>query len=182
MIFHILKQQVGYWIDDVKVGLRNPAFAKGEFMQTQTELKIGQDAPEFKLKAYPSGEYSLSQFKAKKNIILAFYPKDDTPGCTSENCAFRDDLAHFEASDTQVFGISCDDVKSHEAFSKKFNFTHPLLADVGGEVARKYAVFREDKGYASRKLFVIDKNGKIQKIIDGMPGNSELLDFVKGLK
>ena len=151
-------------------------------MTTQTELKIGQDAPEFKLKAYPSGEYSLSQFRGKKNVVLAFYPKDDTPGCTTENCAFRDDLSKFEASSTQVFGISCDDVKSHETFSKKFNFTQPLLADVGGEVSRKYGTFQEGKGYASRKLFVIDKNGKVKKIVDGMPSNSELLEFVKTLK
>lgn len=151
-------------------------------MATQTELTVGQDAPGFKLKAYPSGEYSLSQFKGKKNVILAFYPKDDTPGCTTENCAFRDDSSKFEASNTQVFGISCDDVKSHETFSKKFNFTHPLLADLGGEVARKYGTFQEGKGYASRKLFVIDKNGRIKKIVDGMPSNSELLEFVKNLK
>ena len=151
-------------------------------MTTQTELKIGQDAPDFKLKAYPSGEYSISQFKGKKNIILAFYPKDDTPGCTAENCAIRDDISKFDAANTQVFGISCDDVKSHEAFSKKFNFTHPLLADVGGEAAKKYGTFQEGKGYASRKLFIIDKQGKIQKVIDGMPSNSELLEFVKTLK
>ena len=151
-------------------------------MVTQVELSVGQDAPDFKLKAYPSGEYSLSQFKGKKNIILAFYPKDDTPGCTTENCAFRDDLSHFEALSTQVFGISTDDVASHEKFSKKFNFTHPLLSDVGGEVAKKYGTFQEGKSYASRKLFVIDKNGKIQKVIDGVPSNSELLEFVKGLK
>ena len=151
-------------------------------MTTQTELKVGQDAPDFKLKAYPSGEYSISQFKNKKNIILAFYPKDDTPGCTTENCAFRDDLLKFEAGNTQIFGISCDDVKSHEAFAKKYNFTHPLLADVGGEAAKKYGCFQEGKGYSSRKLFVIDKNGKIQKIADGMPSNQELLDFLNNLK
>ena len=151
-------------------------------MTTQTELKVGQDAPEFKLKAYPNGEYSLSQFKDKKNVILAFYPKDDTPGCTTENCAFRDDLLKFEAANTEIFGISCDDVKSHEAFSKKFNFTHPLLADVGGEIAKKYGTFQEQKGYASRKLFVIDKNGKIKKIVDGMPTNTELLTFIQTLK
>lgn len=151
-------------------------------MTTQTELTIGSNAPDFKLKAYPNGEYSLSQFKGKKNIILAFYPKDDTPGCTAENCALRDDISKFEEASTQVFGISCDDVTSHEKFSKKFNFTHPLLADVGGEVAKKYGCFKDEKGYASRKLFVIDKNGKIQKVIDGMPTNSELLEFVKSLK
>lgn len=151
-------------------------------MTTQVELKIGQNAPEFRLQAYPNGEYSLSQFKDKKNVVLAFYPKDDTPGCTTENCAFRDDLAHFETIDTQVFGISCDDLKNHEAFSKKFNFMHPLLADIGGEVARKYGTFQEAKGYPLRKLFVIDKNGKIQKTVDGMPSNGELLAFIKGLK
>ena len=151
-------------------------------MTTQTELKVGEEAPDFKLKTYPSGEYSLSQFKNKKNVILAFYPKDDTPGCTTENCAFRDDLGKFDAANTQVFGISCDDVKSHEAFSKKFNFTHPLVSDVGGNVARKYGTLKEDKGYSGRKLFVIDKNGKIQKVVDSMPSNTELLEFIKNLK
>ena len=151
-------------------------------MVTQVELKVGQDAPGFKLQAYPNGEYSLEQFRSKKNVVLAFYPKDDTPGCTAENCAFRDDISKFSAVDTQVFGISCDDLKSHEAFSKKFNFTHPLLSDVGGEIAKKYGTYQEQKGYPSRKLFVIDKQGKVQKVIDGMPTNSELLDFVKSLK
>jgi peroxiredoxin Q/BCP len=151
-------------------------------MTIQTELQVDQDAPDFKLKAYPDGEYSLAQFKGKKNVILAFYPKDDTPGCTAENCAFRDDSALFESAQTQVFGVSCDDVKSHEAFSKKFNFTHPLLADVGGSIAKKYGVYQEAKGYSSRKLFLIDKSGKIRKIVDGMPTNLELLDFVKNLK
>lgn len=151
-------------------------------MTTQTELKIDQEAPDFKLSAYPSGEYTLSQFKDKKNVILAFYPKDDTPGCTTENCALRDDMTTFESAGTQIFGISCDDVKSHEAFSKKFNFKHPLLADVGGNIAKKYGAFQEGKGYPSRKLFLIDKSGKIRKIVDGMPSNSELLNFVKGLK
>ena len=150
-------------------------------MTTQTELTIGSNAPDFKLKAYPSGEYSLNQFKGKKNVILAFYPKDDTPGCTTENCAFRDDFSKFEQASTQVFGISTDDVKSHEAFSKKFNFTHPLLADVGGEVAKKYGSYKDDKGYSSRKLFVIDKNGIVQKIVDGMPTNIELIEFIQKL-
>lgn len=150
-------------------------------MTTETKLQIGQDAPEFKLPAYPSGEYSLSQFKGSKNVILAFYPKDDTPGCTKENCAFTDDLAKFEEASTQVFGISCDDVASHEAFSRKFNYKHPLLADVGGDVAKKYGTFQEEKGYASRVLFVIDKQGKLQKIIEGIPDNNELLNTLKGL-
>lgn len=150
-------------------------------MTTQTELKVGDLAPEFKLPSYPRGEYSLSQFQGKKNVLLAFYPKDDTPGCTTENCAFRDDLLRFEEANTQIFGISCDSVESHEAFSTKFNFTHPLLADVGGNTAKKYGTYQEQKGYSSRKLFIIDKNGKIQKIIDGMPSNSEILEILKGL-
>src|SRR3989338_3860032 len=122
-------------------------------MTTQTQLTVGQDAPGFKLQAYPSGEYSLSQFKGNKNVILAFYPKDDTPGCTAEMCAFRDDISRFEEANTQVLGISCDDEKSHEAFSEKFNFKQPLLSDVGGEIAKKYGTYQELKGYPSRKLF-----------------------------
>jgi len=144
-------------------------------------LKEGDFAPQFKLPAFPKGEISLEQFKGKRNVILAFYPKDDTPGCTKEMCAFSDDLSHFEEASTQVLGISCDKVDSHEKFAGKFSLKQPLLADESGAVAKLYGTLREGGTTASRKLFVIDKQGVIKHIHEGMPTNESLLSMVKNL-
>jgi thioredoxin-dependent peroxiredoxin len=145
-------------------------------------LKEGDAAPKFKLQAYPEGEISLDQFIGKKNVILAFYPKDDTPGCTKEMCSFSDDLSHFSAADTQVLGISCDNVASHEKFAGKFSLKQPLLADPEAQVAKAYGTVKETGTSANRKLFVIDKKGIIRHIHEGMPTNETLLAFVKDLK
>lgn len=144
--------------------------------------KEGDTAPKFKLPAHPSGMISLDDFLGKKNVVLAFYPKDDTPGCTKEMCAFSNDLSHFEEAGTQVLGISCDSVQSHEKFSGKFTLKQPLLADVDGRVGKAYGTVTPGKTTASRKLFVIDKKGVIKHIYEGMPDNETLLSFVKSLK
>src|SRR5215813_1479012 len=104
--------------------------------------KEGDSAPKFKLPAHPSGMVSLDDYLGKKNVILAFYPKDDTPGCTKEMCSFSDDLSRFNDKDTQVLGISCDSVSSHEKFVSKFNLKQPLLADEDGSVARAYGTIK----------------------------------------
>ena len=145
-------------------------------------LKVGDKAPEFSLPAHPSGTVSLSDFAGKKNVILAFYPKDDTPGCTKEMCAFSDDLEKFNSADTQVLGISCDDASSHEAFAAKYKLGLPLLADNHATTAKAYGTARSDKPMAERMLFVIDKQGTIRHIHQGMPSNEELLAVVRGLK
>jgi peroxiredoxin Q/BCP len=145
-------------------------------------LKEGDVAPKFKLAAFPAGEISLDQFVGKKNVVLAFYPKDDTPGCTKEMCAFSEDLTHFAEAHTQVLGISCDKVDSHEKFAGKFSLKQPLLADPDGKVAKAYGTLKEGGTTANRKLFVIDKQGVIRHIHEGMPTNEALLTLVKGLK
>lgn len=146
------------------------------------KLTIGAAAPKFKLNAYPSGQVSLDDFIGKKNVILAFYPKDDTPGCTKEMCSFSEDLSKFEAADTQVLGISCDPVQQHEKFAGKYNLKQHLLADSDGKVGKLYGVVTEGKSTAQRVLFVIDKTGKIRHIYEGMPNNAELLKFIESLK
>jgi thioredoxin-dependent peroxiredoxin len=147
-----------------------------------TALKEGTAAPKFKLAAFPSGEVSLDQFVGKKNVILAFYPKDDTPGCTKEMCAFSDDLRHFEEANTVVLGISCDQTDSHEKFAAKYNLKQTLLADPDGKVGKQYGTVIEGKTTANRKLFIIDKQGIIRHIHEGMPTNEALLAVVKNLK
>jgi len=143
--------------------------------------KEGDAAPKFKLPACPSGVISLDDFLGSKNVILAFYPKDDTPGCTKEMCAFSKDLAQFAETNTQVIGISCDSVQSHEKFAGKFSLKQPLLADVDGRVGKSYGTVTPGKTTASRKLFVIDKKGIIRHICEGMPDNEMLIALVKTL-
>jgi peroxiredoxin Q/BCP len=149
---------------------------------TTTALKEGDKAPEFTLPAFPQGNVSLSDFNGKKNVILAFYPKDDTPGCTKEMCSFSEDLSKFEDANTVVFGVSCDHVESHEKFAGKYSLKQTLLADKNGEIGRKFGTMLEGKSNSARMLFVIDKHGIVKKIVNGMPGNEELLAFVKELK
>lgn len=149
--------------------------------ETTAALKPGQEAPQFSLPCYPSGTVSLSEFRGKKNVILAFYPKDDTPGCTKEMCAFSDDLKHFEAADTVVFGISCDNAGAHEKFASKYNLKQQLLVDDQAQAGRAYGAVTEGRATASRMLFVIDKNGIIKHIHEGMPENAKLLELIKTL-
>jgi peroxiredoxin Q/BCP len=142
-------------------------------------LRVGDKAPDFSLPAHPSGTVSLKDFVGKKNVVLAFYPKDDTPGCTKEMCAFSDDLDKFNDAGTQVLGISVDDESSHGKFAEKHSLRIPLLADAGRVVGKAYGTVRDDGGNAERMLFVIDKEGVIRHIHNGMPKNDELLAVVQ---
>ena len=90
--------------------------------------EAGDRAPAFHLPTYPEGGIRLSEFKGKKNVVLYFYPKDDTPGCTTEDCGFRDDLTTFDAADTVILGISPDSVVSQEKFAKKYSLPFTLQA------------------------------------------------------
>lgn len=143
-------------------------------------LNIGDAAPAFDLAAYPSGRFTLADFAGKRNILLAFYPKDDTPGCTREMCAFSDDLARFLDANTAVLGVSCDDVASHSAFAQKYKLGITLLADVDGTVGKAYGAIG-DRPVADRVLFVIDKEGVVRHIHKGMPDNNGLLSVIQGL-
>ena len=130
-------------------------------------LEVGAKAPAFDLPAYPEGRFKLSQFKGKQNVVLYFYPRDDTPGCTTEACGFRDNFSQFQSADTVVLGVSTDTVKSHEKFATKFSLPFPLLADESHEVAEKYGVWVEKNMYGKKSMgiqratFLIDKSGKI---------------------
>src|SRR5258708_38958952 len=126
-------------------------------------LQEGSSAPDFTLRSSDGSTIQLSRFKGKKNVIVYFYPKDDTPGCTKEACSFRDDLSQLLAKDAVVLGVSVDDTKSHQAFTEKFNLNFPLLSDIGGEVSKAYDAFRPEKGNSARVTAIIDKEGKIKK-------------------
>lgn len=131
---------------------------------------VGAKAPVFELPAFPEGRYKLSQFKGKQNIVLYFYPRDDTPGCTTEACGFRDHIGKFQSAETVVLGISTDSVSSHQKFAAKFSLPFPLLADENHEVAEKYGVWVEKNMYGKKSMgiqratFLIDKSGKIAAV------------------
>jgi peroxiredoxin Q/BCP len=132
-------------------------------------LTVGMAAPEFELPSSLGRKVTLKEFRGKR-VILYFYPKDDTPGCTMEACAFRDNLPRFDAKDGIVLGVSLDDELSHQRFAQKYNLPFPLLADIDAAVSRQYGVYKEKNMYGrsfwgiERTTFVIDREGKVENV------------------
>lgn len=132
-------------------------------------LSIGDIAPDFNYVDIDGTEKSLSDIKGKK-VILYFYPKDNTPGCTTEACEFRDNLNRVSGADAVVIGVSKDSEKSHANFTAKYDLTFPLIADTEMELCQKYGVWVEKKNYGKtymgidRSTFLIDEQGKIAHI------------------
>jgi len=121
-------------------------------------LTVGTDAPTFTVNDTNGNEVSLSDFTGK-TVVLYFYPKDDTPGCTKEACSFRDAADTYTSMNVVVLGVSADDEASHQAFTHKYNLNFPLLADIDQQLIRAYDV--DGGGYAKRVTYVIDGAGKI---------------------
>jgi peroxiredoxin Q/BCP len=132
-------------------------------------LKTGDKAPDFTLPSSDGSKVSLSDFKGKK-VILYFYPKDDTPGCTKEACSFRDAIDAFKRKKAVVLGVSADDLKSHQKFIEKYSLPFPLLSDVEKKVISAYGVWKQKSLYGrkfmgiERRTFLIDEKGYIQYI------------------
>jgi len=133
------------------------------------KLKEGDKAPEFSVNTNGGGKISLADYKGK-NVILYFYPKDDTPGCTKEACAFRDNFSEFKKRGAIVLGVSPDSVKSHDKFVEKFKLPFILLADEDKKIVEAYGVWGE-KSFMGRKYmgtnrvtFLIGPDGRIKKI------------------
>ena len=133
-------------------------------------LKEGDQAPQFSSKDQNGNTISLSDFLGKK-VVLYFYPKDNTPGCTAEACDFRDNYQSLKAKGFEILGVSTDDEKSHKKFEEKFELPFTLLADTEKDIVEKYGVWVEKSMYGKkymgidRKTFVIDEQGKILTII-----------------
>src|SRR5258708_34166352 len=144
---------------------------KKTIMGTELKLKLkeGDQAPAFTVPTNGGGKISLADFKGQ-NVILYFYPKDDTPGCTKEACAFRDYFADFKKKGAVVLGVSTDSVKSHEKFARKFKLPFTLLADEDKKIVEAYGVWGR-KSFMGRKYmgthrvtFLIGGDGKIKRI------------------
>lgn len=153
-------------------------------------LKEGDKAPDFTLPATGGNTISLSDFRGEKNVVLYFYPKDNSSGCSKEATSFRDLMPEFEKSDAVVLGVSADSLESHEKFARDYSLPFPLLSDQSKEVSTAYGVFREKNMYGrkvmgiERTTLVIDKEGVIRKIWPKVKveGHAEqVLDFIKTL-
>jgi len=134
-------------------------------------LEVGKKAPDFSLYNQDEKKISLKDYLGK-NVILYFYPKDDTSGCTKEACSFRDNIPKFSKVDAVILGISPDSVKSHKKFSEKYKLPFNLLADEEKKVIEQYGVWKEKSMYGrkymgvERTTFIIDEKGKIKKIFN----------------
>ena len=149
-------------------------------------LKIGARAPDFKLRNERGEQIKLSSFKGKR-VILYFYPKDDTPGCTKQACGFRDNYATIQNADALVLGISPDSVESHAKFIKKYSLPFTLLSDSDHVVAEKYGAWGEKSMYGKKYMgiirshIVIDENGKIADIQIGVKPEDSVKSAVNHL-
>jgi peroxiredoxin Q/BCP len=131
-------------------------------------VKVGDTAPDFTLPSQNGTQVSLSEFRGKKNIVVYFYPKDDTPGCTKEACAFRDRYQVFTDAGAEVIGISGDSEQSHKQFATKYNLPFTLLSDSSNKVRQLYGVPATLWLLPGRVTYVIDKQGIIRHIFDSM--------------
>lgn len=139
-------------------------------MPAKTFPEVGSKAPAFTLPSDTDGEVSLKDFKGEKNVVLYFYPKDNTPGCTTQACAFQAALPKLKKLDAIVIGISPDSLASHQKFREKFGLKFILVADEGHKIADQYGVWVEKKNYGKtymgiqRSTLIINKDGVVTHV------------------
>ncbi|MCX8197279.1 MAG: peroxiredoxin [Candidatus Micrarchaeota archaeon] len=144
-------------------------------------VSVGQKVPDFVLPDQSGKMVRLSDFKDKA-VVLYFYPKDDTPGCTTEACNFRDSYEKIKKLGAQVVGVSADSVQSHSNFAKKYSLPFPLLSDTKKEVATKFGAIKN--GNVSRCTFIIGKDGRLLKsfmTVDPAKHDKEVISFLEAL-
>ena len=146
---------------------------------------IGKPAPDFTLPSTTGENISLRQFKGKKTVVLYFYPKDETPGCTREACDFRDHSAEFEKHNVVVLGISNDSMESHNHFKEKHHLSFPLLSDEDASVSKMFGVYKQKNLYGKkymgieRTTFVIDRTGRIAQIYPKVKVDGHIKDVLE---
>jgi len=150
-------------------------------------LEVGKKAPDFSLLKQDGNKISLKDFLGKK-VVLYFYPKDDTSGCTKEACNFSADLPKFSKVDAIILGVSPDSVKSHKKFSEKYKLKIDLLADEEKKIVEKFGVWKEKSMYGrkymgvERTTFIIDEKGKIKKIFNKVKVDGHNKEVMEALK
>jgi peroxiredoxin Q/BCP len=151
------------------------------------ELKAGAKAPDFSLPSDSGQTITLKSLRGKQ-VVLYFYPKDDTPGCTKEACSFRDEITQIEKAHAVVLGVSTDGLASHQKFSKKFGLPFALLSDESMVVAKTYGVYKQKSMYGrtywgiERSTFVIDETGKLTAIFRKVKVDGHVEQVMAALK
>lgn len=132
-----------------------------------SKIKIGSKIPNFSLLDQNGTEFNISEFVGKYNLVIYFYPKDDTLGCTAEACAFRDQYEDYQDKNARVIGISSDSPESHLKFANKYNLSFTLLSDIGGKIRKRFGVPSDLLGLLpGRVTYVIDKQGIVKSIFN----------------
>ncbi len=142
-------------------------------------LTVGTDAPDFALESHRGGTVRLSDLRGNKRALLVFYPKDDTPGCTAQLCAIRDDFSVLANADVVPFGINADGVVEHQAFATSQNYQFDLLVDADGETTRAYGADRPDNPMPQRTVYIVGRDGRILFAERGAPSPATMLEAVK---
>ena len=127
-------------------------------------VKVGDVAPDFRLPALRGGEVALSDFRGKKNVVVFFYPKDETMGCTVEACTFRDAYEDFVAAGAEVIGISSDSIESHASFAARHQLPMQLCSDAGGQVRAQWGVRSTLGMLPGRETFIVDREGVVRHV------------------
>jgi len=143
------------------MGLLESLWGSGE-----SSVRVGDEAPDFVLPDRTGKMVRLSEFRGRKAVVLYFYPKDDTPGCTKESCAFRDSYQDFQDAGAEVIGVSSDSAESHGRFAAKHRLPFTLLADQGGQVRKRYGVPATLGLLPGRVTFVIDRAGIVRHVFN----------------
>jgi len=128
------------------------------------KVNVGDRAPDFTLPSQTGASVTLSQFLGKKNVVLYFYPKDESPGCTREACAFRDSYELFTDLGAEVIGVSADSIQSHRAFAEHHNLPFTLLSDLNNDLRKHYGVASSMGIIPGRETFIIDKKGIVRHV------------------
>jgi peroxiredoxin Q/BCP len=139
------------------------------FRRMKDKVKVGAVTPNFTLPSQAGEMVSLKDFLGRKPIVLFFYPKDDSPGCTREVCLFRDNFEEFEKLDAEVIGISSDSVESHRSFAVKHDLSFTLLSDEAGNIRRLYGVPKTFGFFPGRVTYVIDRGGVVRHVFASQP-------------
>jgi thioredoxin-dependent peroxiredoxin len=134
------------------------------FRRSKNKVKVGSVAPDFTLPSQAGEMVSLEEYFGRKPVVLFFYPKDDSPGCTREVCAFREYFEEFGELDAEVIGISSDSVESHRSFAVKHELSFTLLSDEGGNIRRLYGVPKTFSLFPGRVTYVIDREGVVRHV------------------
>lgn len=143
------------------------------------EIKIGDTAPDFTLADQDGTQVHLADLRGKSKVVLIFYPGDDTPGCTRQLCAARDDAPLYQQAGAKVFGVNQAGAASHEKFVSKYQLTTPLLVDSGLQVAGEYDALNASGQHINRTVVGIDEQGKVTYYVHGLPSTEEIIAAIR---